>query len=346
MSFARPELFALAPAAALLVAVAIAWQWRRTARLIAAFGGPAPARRLMGRVVERFPAGRAVSAVVAAVALSLAASGIGREREIEPPATPIDLIVSLDMSRSMTARDVDPSRIARAKAVVERIVAENVVDRIALTLFADWPYGLVPLTDDDDVLDFFVPWLTPDMIDMRDQGTSLAAALGHAVGTWQARARPGAIPVVLIISDGESHTPEGDVFDSLAVAVDAGMRIWTAGVGTEGGAPLFVPRSASAPLLDGSGGQVVAGFDAELLRSVAAEGGGGFHDVTSDAGIRALLGDLRTLRGGSDDTDEAGVGTDPTELLLLIALVLFGVDAMLDAPHRWRRARPARERSW
>lgn len=341
MSFARPELVTLAAPAILLIIVAIVWQWRRSARLIAAFGGREPARRLMGRVVEGFPAARTASAVAAAAALTLAASGVGRERKIEPPSTPIDLIVSLDMSRSMAARDVDPSRIARAKAVVERIVADNVVDRMALTLFADWPYGLVPLTDDDEVLDFFVPWLTPDMIDMRDQGTSLAAVLGYTVRTWQARARPQAIPVVLVISDGENHVPEGEVFDSLTVAVDAGMRVWTAGIGTEEGAPLFVPRSASAPLLDASGGQVVAGFDAALLRSVAAAGGGGFHDVASDAGVRALLDDLRTLRGGADGPDE--IAADPTGLLLLIALLFFGADAMFDAPHRWRPARPVRK---
>lgn len=337
MTFERPDLLGWIPVAVVLLTAGIGWQWRRSARLAEAFGGAAAARRLTGRRLDRFPSARLTCVLLAALAAVLAAAGAGPDAdEPPPPAAPVDLIVLLDVSHSMTASDVAPSRAARAKQAVERIVEERLAERIALTLFAGWPYGLVPVTDDEALVDFFLPPVSPEAVEQRDQGTSLAAAVGHARATWRARARPEAIPVLLIVSDGESHGAGPAVLDSIEALVRDGLRVWTAGVGTEGGAPLFVPRSSGAPLLEGSGGQVVAGYDPELLREMAQRGGGGFHDIADERAISALVSDLRDL-GGAPAPEEAAT-FDPTVLLLLAALALLSADALLDAGGRRRRS--------
>lgn len=330
MIYDRPELLTVLPVAALLLTLSILWQWQRSRRLAAAFGGAKAARRLTGRSLRRLPLGRLGCTVLAAVALTLAASGAREETdEPPPPPTPVDLIIALDVSHSMTAADVDPSRFDVARGSVDRVVESRVADRMALSLFAGWPYGLVPVTDDVDVVQYFVPWLQPELLQQRDQGTALVDVVDHALERWSDRAREGAIPVLLVISDGEAHGAGSDVLAAANRAVDAGLRIWTAGIGTPEGAPLFVSGSGGAPLLEGSGGQVVAGYDGDLLRDIARIGGGAFHALSSPDDVDELIAELRRLGGEVQASDETSF--DPTKLLLLIALTLLVTDAMLDS---------------
>lgn len=330
MTFERPDLLALAPIVVLLVGGAIVSQWRRGQRLVDAYGGPDSAGRLLGRDLERFPAVRLVSALIAMVGLALAGAGPSLSPPVEvEPTTPIDLLVAVDVSHSMTGEDVAPSRIGRARDLVDEIVSAGVVDRVALSLFADWPFGLVPLTDDDDVIAFFTPWVSPQVIVSRDQGTSLSALVGHTRATWEERSRTEAFPIVLIVSDGEAHGTEAEVLDSIASVTEAGLRVWTAGTGSSDGAALFVSGSGSAPLLDGSGSPVVAGYDPELLRSMAELGGGSFFEIGDEDGVQDLVSELGDVRG-SVAADEEG-GRDLAFWLILLALALIVVEAGLDA---------------
>ena len=139
---------------------------------------------------------------------------------------------------------------------------------------------------------------------------------------------PGATPVVLIISDGEAHGTRQEVLDSTTTAAATGVRVWTAGVGSAEGALLFVSGS-DAPLLDGSGAPVVAGYDADLLREMADVGGGSYHDVSDDGGVRALISGLRDISGRSETVEV--VSSDPEVWLILAGLILLVLDALLDA---------------
>lgn len=329
MTFERPELLPWLPVALVLVAAALVWHWRRTVRLRDAYGGEAPARRLTGRTLGRFPGGRLLSVFLAATALVLAASGVRRDTgEPPPPPTPLDVVIALDVSHSMTAADVEPSRMERARAAAQAIVDQRVADRVALTTFAGWPYPLVPMTDDLVVAEYFLPWVRPELVESRQQGTALAAAIGDAGRTVRTRERGDAIPVLVILSDGEAHGAAPAVLDSARVLADAGVRIWTGGVGTEEGGALLVSRSSGAPLLGGTGAQVVAGYDADLLRDIARIGGGAFHDIGSDGGLRDLTAELQALRGARSATRAEAF--DPTGLLVLVGLVLLLLDAALD----------------
>jgi Ca-activated chloride channel family protein len=337
VTFQRPELLQALPPVAVLLVAGILWQWRRSVRLADAFGGRGPARRLTGRALRRLPAARLACVLVAVAALILAASGAREDTgEPPPPPTPVDLIVALDVSHSMTGSDVEPSRFERAREVVAEVVEARVADRVGLTLFAGWPYRLVPMTDDAMVVDYFVPAIEPGLVASRDQGTALAAVVRNAVDGWRDRARDDAVPVLLVVSDGEAQGAEADVLDAVDAAVDAGLRIWTVGVGTVEGAPLTVAGSGGAPLLDGTGGRVVAGYDPDLLRDMARIGGGGFHELSSGGDVDRLLDELRALGGEAEDAKTEPF--DPTLILLLTALSLLAADAVLDSG-TWTRGR-------
>jgi Ca-activated chloride channel homolog len=336
MTFERPDLLVLIPMFLVALGVGVGVQWRRGVRLVAAYGGPVAARRLLGRSLETVPAARTSVLFLAAIGLVVAAAGPTRQDsgEVEP-STPVDLIVAIDVSHSMTAADVQPSRIARARETLDRIVDAGVADRLSLTLFADWPYGLVPLTDDANVLAFFSPWVAPELVSTRDQGTSLAALIGYSRSVWEARPRNEGQPIVLIISDGEAHGLDPEVLDSVAVAADAGIRIWTAGIGTAQGAPLFVAGSEGAPLLDVDGRPVLAEYGPDLLRAMADRGSGEFFDISGDAGLRSLIGSLRRQGGPGDDPGD--VPADPVFWLILSCIVLLVADAVLDSGVRHGR---------
>jgi Ca-activated chloride channel family protein len=270
----------------------------------------------------------------------VAAAGPDREPPEVVEVTPVDLLVAVDVSQSMSGEDVELTRIGRARLLVEQILEAQVADRVALLLFADWTYDLVPLTNDPAVISFFVPFVSPDLVAGRDQGTSLGPMFTEAVRTWQARARTDATAALLIVSDGEIHGGSAEVLAAIDSVSAAGIQVWTAGAGSAEGAPLHLPRS-DAPLLDGSGRPVIAGFDPALLGEIATRGGGRFMDISDDAGIRRLIGEL----------DDIGGRVEPTTLeappssswLLVLALILLVLESALDVgafdPGRWLRAR-------
>lgn len=337
MTFERPEFVWLGVAALALCLAGIGGQWRRASRLRQAFGGPSPMLRLLGHDPAKVPALRLIAASSAVVALALAGAGLTpAEPEPVEPTAPIDLILAVDVSHSMSATDVEDSRADRARSIVEEIVDAQLVDRIALTLFADWPFGLVPLSEDPEVVDFFAPWVAPELVANRDQGTSLAAVLGHARTVWADRAREESNPILLLVSDGEVHGDDAATLDSTRALLADGITVWTAGIGTVGGAPLFVPGSDEAPFLDGSGNQVVAEFAPDLLQSIADEGQGAYYDVSTDGGLRSLLGDLRRESGATDSI--VARSGDPLFWLLLIGLLAAAVDAIADTGRRRQRA--------
>ena len=335
VTFERPDLIGWAALGVLIVVVALWAQWRRSVRFADAFGGREPATRLLGRDPTRPPALRALVALAGVAALALIGAGL-QPAEPAPaePAAPIDLIIAVDVSHSMSAADITPSRAGQAQTIVERLAEEQAADRMALTLFADWPFALVPLTDDPDVVDFFAPWVAPELLAGRDQGTSLANLFGFVRSVWSERSRDGSNPIVLVLSDGEAHGDDAAVLDSARALAEDGIQVWTAGIGTSAGAPLFVAGSDEAPFLDGEGQPVVAAFEPELLRRAASETDGRYFDATDDGGVRSLVNALRREAGTEESL--AAQTADPLFWLLLIALLSAVADAVLDTGRRRR----------
>ena len=343
VTFERLELLALAPLLILTLSLSVTAQWRRGVRLVDAYGGREAATRLASRDLWRFPTSRLVALVVAGAALTIAAAGPGGAADPTPESErPMDLVIALDISLSMAAEDIGSSRVERATEVVTRLTDALPEERVGVAVFAGWPYTLVPLTDDPNVVRFFTESLHATMVAERDQGTSLGAVVVHARRTLESRRRPAAEPVILLLTDGEAHDDGAGVLDSVAAAATDGVRLWTAGLGTEAGGPLAEPESEGTFLVDANGTPVVARMNEPLLRDIAATGGGSYHDVSDERGLRALLDDLT---GVARDTDAEDGSSRLALWLTLLGLALLVWEGTADSGRRLKPSTTREESS-
>jgi Ca-activated chloride channel family protein len=335
MTFARADLLWVGPLVAAALALALGVQSRRLARLRSALGDVA-ARRLVPVEPGRMTA-RLASLLLAAFALGLAISGpVPVDPEPPEAPAPLDLAIAVDLSRSMTADDVAPSRLARARDVVVELTEALPSARIALVVFAEWPYSLVPLTDDAEVVRYFARSLRAEVVSDRHQGTSLASALAVARAALDARPRAGARRAILVLSDGGSHEGRAAVLEAAELASESGVGVWAGGLGTARGAEL---GTVVAPVLDARGAPVVAALEEDLLRAVATAGGGRYEDVADEGGVGALAASLGESAGSSATTTPRDL--DAALWLTLLALPLLLWEGALDGGRGLLRLRAA-----
>ncbi len=329
MTFARPVLLLLLPVVVGLTALALVRTTRRLRQLAEGFGGGEAAGRLTTRELMDFPRRRLWMLGVAGTLLVLVAGGVRFGPGISLNASrPVDVVVALDISASMGARDVPGGRMRRAREVVDALLEVLPGERVGLVVFADWPHTLAPITDDQQVVRFFADSLAEDFLGERDQGTRVSAAIGEAQRQLDARREPGRERVILLVTDGEAHEDEFAVADSAAVAVGGGIRVWVAGIGTVEGA-VVGEAGAGAPVMDEGGAPVVSRLNERLLRGVARAGGGGYLDASGDRGLAELTDRFRRV---PEDGEGSGGPGDPATWLSLLALVLVAADGVMDRP--------------
>ena len=319
MTFAHPLalwLVLLGPAAVVALARYAA---RRRREGLSAFLGPhAHAAADPGR--RRRTALQA--AAVACLALALAGPEWGRTTR-ETRQESLDLVVALDVSESMQAEDVAPSRLERAKLAIRRIVDERPGDRVGLVVFAGEAFLQCPLTTDRNAFRLFLNASEPSLVPL--QGTDLAAALGVAQmaleETETAEARPRA---VVVVSDGETH--EGGESGAAEALRESGAAVLAIGVGTDEGGPIpdgrrtrFGPEYKT----DAAGERIVTRYEPAALRAVAGRGdvfrldarGGVADDV-----VRELDRLDRVVMGAGEVEAEAQRYQWPLALGLLLLL--------------------------
>jgi len=207
-----------------------------------------------------------------------------------------DIIIALDVSRSMLAEDLRPNRLERAKLSVSRIIDRLGGDRIGIVIFAGQAITQVPLTTDHHAARMLLRTVNTESIQM--QGTAIGAAIERAVMSFAADDLTN--KVLIIISDGENHMD--DPVEAARMARQRGLTIHTIGIGTPEGAPIPVYRNNQLTgfLRDNQGNTVVSRYDENTLREIARAGGGIFqHGRGTDVGLGNILDEIKKL-----DTDE------------------------------------------
>jgi Ca-activated chloride channel family protein len=185
----------------------------------------------------------------------------------------LDVAVVIDISPSMAADDIEPTRLKRAALELRDFVGRLGDDRAALIVFSAYAYRLLPLTHDVGLLNYYAAALDPDFT--RRHGSNLAQALeyaGQALGGDRARGR-----AVVVLSDGETADRAG----ALAAAERLqrrGIPVYALGIGTEAGAP--VPGAGG--FLHDADGVVVSHLDRALLAALAGRSGGLYADARPD----------------------------------------------------------------
>jgi Ca-activated chloride channel family protein len=319
MTFDSPLLAMLAP----LVGIALggaAWLARqRRVRHAEAWSAA------MGREARRrgrwIPIALGLAGLLAAVALANPRWG---RAEVRTQSQALSLVLAYDISRSMLAEDVAPSRLGRAVEEGKRLVRDLRGDRIGLIAFAGRSYILAPLTVDESAIRMYLDALNPELASRG--GTDLTAPLAQGRQLLQASEGP-ADRVLILISDGEGHDTLGRAIDEAEALASAGVQLVIVGVGTLQGARVPLRDSlgnVTGYVRDPDDNVVVSRLEEGSLRAIAEAAGGTYvgPEIADQAGaVRDLL--ERLQRSPTSETRIADQVPRAWVPALLAALLLL-----------------------
>lgn len=195
--------------------------------------------------------------------------------------TGIETIIALDVSNSMLAEDVAPSRLDRSKMMVENLVDNFTNDKIGLIVFAGDAFIQLPITSDYVSAKMFLSSISPSMI--ATQGTDIAKAISMASHSFTQQEGVG--KAIIVITDGEDH--EGGALEAAKEAKDKGMRVYILGVGSTKGAP--IPTGNGDYMKDNTGQTVMTGLNEQMCREIAQAGGGAYIHVENNSNAQDQL---------------------------------------------------------
>lgn len=238
--------------------------------------------------------------------VSLAGPKIGTEvREIKRRG--VDMLIALDLSASMNAEDVRPSRLDKAKFEINRLIERLDGDRVGLIVFTGEAYLQSPMTLDYSALKLFLDIADTDQ--MPSSATNFKAALETALQAFEALDdnTTEAAKVLLIISDGEDHSESFD--NALQQLLENNISIYTVGIGTTEGTTIPIYEENSGRLIgykrDQNGQVVTTRLQKDVLRSIADRGDGAFYSIErGNDGIDPFLARVDELEQGEFASQE------------------------------------------
>jgi Ca-activated chloride channel family protein len=198
----------------------------------------------------------------------------------------IDVVIALDVSKSMLANDLSPNRLERAKQMILKLMDQMQNDRIALVLFAGKAYMQMPLTIDHGAAAIFVSSATPDAIPA--QGTVFSEALQMSARAFNTK--EGRFKAIVLISDGEDHDEE--TLTTAESISQQGIMVCTVGIGSPEGSQ--IPDSATNDYKrDAMGNIVISKLNEDELKQIAEKTNGIYvHFESSDQTINELMHQL------------------------------------------------------
>ncbi len=302
MRFAYPELRLLLLAVPMLL-VLYWWARARRRRYQAELGEARLLSGLAPQASGAWKALRRVSMLLAVVFLSLAAARPQVSMDwVNVEQSGIDLVIALDISASMSAEDVAPNRLARAKQDIKDLLSELSGDRVALVVFSGEAAVQSPLTVDYSAIRLLIDAVEPGMLPR--PGTALSAALDKGLSCFDPEDRSQA-RAIMLITDGEGH--EGDVDASISALRAAEVRAYALGIGRVTGEPIPVLDDAGTVTYkaDREGKVVMTRLDETTLQKIAIETGGAYIPV---GGGSTGIDHIATLLGGLEEKAfEAGM---------------------------------------
>ena len=246
-------------------------------------------------------------------------------REITSEGT--DVLIALDVSRSMLSKDADPDRLGRAKRGIKWIAESLSGDRIGLMVFAGDAFLLCPLTNDTGAFMMFLESAGPDSVNI--QGTDIGAMLSRAATVYEKRRLTSKL--LVIITDGEDH--EGGVNAEIEKFRELGVSVYAAGIGREGGEFIPAGEDDSVPdafYRDREGNLVKTRQDQELLKKLAAETGGAYCDITGNfSGLNNIINVIEKQQKESKGSRVVKEKIDRTWIFILLIILALGTELII-----------------
>ena len=268
------------------------WGLRKRKRQLGKFGDPALLKSLMPDVSKARAEAKfwLMTAAVALLAVMLARPQMGTKISQEQRQG-IEVILALDISNSMKAEDVAPSRLDKSKMLIENLVDNFTNDKVGLVVFAGDAFVQLPITSDYVSAKMFLQNIGPSLI--ASQGTNIGEAIELSSRSFTKQDRVGR--AIIVITDGEDH--EGEAVAAVKKARKEGMRVFVLGVGSPKGSP--VPADGGGYMKDRSGQEVMSALNEDMCKEVAKAGGGAYiHVDNTNIAQKQLDGEIAKLQKG------------------------------------------------
>jgi len=295
-------------------------------------------KNLLSRLIPDYSNGRPILKLIlwniAMISLTIALANpqIGTKL-VKAKQKGIDMMICLDVSNSMLAQDVKPSRLENAKLAIRKLVEQLQGDRIGIIVFAGKAYVQLPITSDYAAAELFIENISPRLIPT--QGTALAQAITMAKASLQSETRSKAI---ILITDGEDH--EGDVLAEAEKAAAEGIRIYTIGIGTPEGSPIPITNDKGEILgykKDAQGNTIITRLDEITLQKVASAGQGIYiRAQNTNQALRKIFEEINKLEKTEFDTQLFSEYESWFDYFLWIALVIIILEMLV----------PSRKSQW
>ena len=258
------------------------------------------------------------------IALALLIVALARPQGVEENARTntegIDIVLAIDVSGSMLARDFKPDRITAAKEVAGSFIADRFGDRIGLVAFAGEAFTQSPLTTDQGTLQTMLGRIRSGVI---EDGTAIGNGLATAIN--RLRESDSKSKVIILLTDGVNNRGEMAPLMAADIAADMGIKVYTIGVGTRGKAPY--------PVVDMFGNMSFQPMDVEIdeqtLESIAERTGGKYFRATDKEKLQAIYDEINTLEKSKVEITDFTVYHEEFLTWLLAAMALLLLEFLM-----------------
>ncbi len=325
MTFGSPQFLYLLAALPALGAF-VWWALVRRREALRRIGDPSLVRRLSLSAGGRARSVRVVLWFLGALLLivALARPQWGSDIQIVEQ-TGVQVMVALDVSRSMLAEDVKPSRLDRAKLEISDLISRLEGDEVGIVLFSGASFIQFPLTSDHSTARAYLNNASPRAISR--QGTAIAEAIEVAMRGFSTERENQNI--IIVMTDGENH--EGDPVEAAREAAAEGAVIFTVGMGSAEGSPVMgydESGNATGELRDAEGEPIVSRMDEVGLQRIAESGGGRYFRASDPGAMAGLADEIQAFQDSSLQSEFSQRKVERFQLFLLagvLCLVFAGL---------------------
>lgn len=234
----------------------------------------------------------------------------------------IEAMVALDISNSMLAEDVVPSRLDKSKMLIENMVDGFRNDKVGLVVFAGSSFIQLPITTDFVSAKMFLQSLSPSLI--ATQGTDIGGAINTCMNSFTKKENVGR--AIIIITDGEDH--EGGAIEAAKAARKKGINVFVLGVGMPKGG--LVPDGHGGYIKDNHGNEVLSVLNEDMCRQIAQAGGGAYiHVDNTNSAQDALERELTKLQTGELFNAVYSEYDEQFQSFALLAIILLVIEMLI-----------------
>lgn len=296
----------------------------RRRKAIRKFGDPVLMAQLMPDVSKYRPDVKfwLVFAAIGLFAVLLARPQFGSKLETVKRQG-VEVMIALDISNSMLAQDVQPSRLEKAKRLVAQLVDKMENDKVGMIVFAGDAFTQLPITSDYISAKMFLESINPSLISK--QGTAIGAAINLATRSFTPQEGVGR--AVIVITDGENH--EGGAAEAAKAAAEKGIQVNVLGVGMPDGAPIPV-EGTNDFRRDRDGNVVVTRLNEQMCQEIAQAGDGIYVRVdNSNAAQKAITQEINKMAKADVETQVYTEFNEQFQAIAWIIILLLLVEMLI-----------------